>query len=107
MMVIEFDQEKFKQLLFLGNISPLRMPKYKKISLAKAVLANFLNHAPCGTNKVLSKPITTSNEVNKALYKTVIASTASGEAKKTVNHVELSSSEVQGVWRPNDSLLQG
>jgi len=40
MLVIELDQEKFKQLLSIGNTSPLCMRKHMKISLAKAHLAN-------------------------------------------------------------------
>ena len=38
-LVIYFDQEKFEQLLSMGNTSPCAC-KHKKISLAKALLAN-------------------------------------------------------------------
>jgi len=39
MLVIQFDQEKFEQLLSIGNTSPLNVRKHKKISRAKAPLA--------------------------------------------------------------------
>jgi len=40
MLVIQFDQEKFEQLLSMGNTTHLCMCKHKKVYVAKTSLAN-------------------------------------------------------------------
>jgi len=40
MLVIQFDQERIGQLLFMGNTSPLCVHKHMKILMGKASLAN-------------------------------------------------------------------
>ena len=92
-MVIECDQQKFEQLLSLGNTISLSMRKHRNISLSKAPLANSWNHASCGVNKTLSKPITTPSKANKALSKLIIASTISGEAIRVSGDPMTTSSE--------------
>jgi len=37
-LVIQFDQEKFEQLLFEGSSSPINVRKHRKISLARTPL---------------------------------------------------------------------
>ena len=55
-LVINFDQEKFDQLLSEGNLSPVNVRKHQKISLAKTPMAKtwkpksvsaVTNLAPC------------------------------------------------------------
>ena len=41
MLIIQFKQEKFKQLLSTGKMSPLSMCKRRKIAIAKAPLVDF------------------------------------------------------------------
>ena len=51
-------QKKFEQLLPGGSKSPLRMRKYKEVSVARAPLANSSKQVSIETDKALCKPIT-------------------------------------------------
>ena len=64
MLIIEFDQEKFEQLLSIGNTSLLCVLKHRKISLTKAPLDDSWKHASGEADKALSKPIIASGEAN-------------------------------------------
>ena len=58
MLVIQFDQKKFEQLLSKGNTSPLCVCKHKKVSLAKASFYNSWKQASGESNKALCEPET-------------------------------------------------
>ena len=90
MMVIQLDQEKFEQLLSLGNISPLCVCKHRKVSLAKASMANSWERTSGEANKTLSKPIIVSGKAKQALCKPVAIS---DEAEKTIKLVNSTSGE--------------
>ena len=64
-LVIQFDQERFEQLLSGGNTSPLHMRKYRKVSVARAHLANSWKQVSVETTQVPCKPITASHEAKQ------------------------------------------
>ena len=55
-LVIQFDQEMFEQLLSMGNTIPLCVRKHMKVSLPKASLANSWKQASGEANKALCEP---------------------------------------------------
>jgi len=72
-LVIYFDREKFEQLLSMGNTSPCAC-KRRKISLAKALLANSWKQVSVETSKALCEPIAISSEAIQAPWELTAAS---------------------------------
>ena len=52
MLVIQFNQEKFKQLLFTGKMSPLSVRKHRKIVIDKALLTDSWKQVSVETSKL-------------------------------------------------------
>jgi len=103
MLVIQFNKKVWTTSL-LGNTSPLWVRKHKKVSIAKAHLANSLKHASDKANEALTKPIAASYEANKALCKPVAACAVSGEARIAIKLVNSASSEAIRVFGDNNIL---
>ena len=58
MLVIEFNQKKFEELLPQGSKSPLSVHKHSKVWIAKAHLANSLKLASVEAKQAQGKPKT-------------------------------------------------
>jgi len=74
-LVIRFDQEKFKQLLFEDDSIPTSAHKHKKISMARSPLAIARKQVPDKTEKAVSWP-------NSASTKTALASLQRLQARR-------------------------
>ena len=72
-LVINFDQEKFEQLLIRGNKNPLRVRKHRKVSIANVSLATSEKQVSVETTEVLHEPNSASCEANQALRKPKLA----------------------------------
>ena len=65
-LVIHFDQERFEQLLFGSNTSPLHVRKQRKVSIARAPLATPKKQVSIETTEVLCEPKTASRQAKLA-----------------------------------------
>ena len=65
-MVLQFDQEKFEQLLSEGGSSPINMHKHRKISVSKSPLIVARKQVPDETKKPVCWPNSVSTETELA-----------------------------------------
>ena len=56
MLVIQFDQEKFEQLLSKGSSSPINVCKYRKIFMARSPLATAVKQVSDETKEAACRP---------------------------------------------------
>ena len=66
MLVTHFDQEKFEQLLIMGNTNSLCVSKHRKISIVKAPLVNSRSESLLRLKQAQSELNAASNEAKQA-----------------------------------------
>ena len=72
-LVINFVQEKFEQLLTRGSKNPLRVRKHRKVTVANVLLATSEKQVSIEATEILHEPNSASSEANKALRKPNLA----------------------------------